>query len=270
MGVGRNLVPRFLLAAAAIAGLSMQAHAASVPVANPSFEAPVTGGFTDDGSDTIRNTTNAGWWGWGYFFANTSVDHDSGVQTNANAQISLTSDGNQGGWVNGAGNYLYQDVGALQPNTLYTLTVAVAAPGPNSYAGFGGTSGTPATNAETDVLALLNGNNVLAGSGKTNLTSTPVQATGIDSQGVATTSDILASQSVTPSAGGFSDDVLSFTTGASVSGDLTLILEETAAGAHEQGNFDNVHLTAVAVPEPTSAGLLCLGSLLALRRRRAR
>jgi hypothetical protein len=267
MGVGRRFVPKLLLAVAAVGGMS--AKALAVSVANPSFEAPVTGGFTDDGSNTIRNTTTTGWWGWGYFFADTTDDHDSGVQTNANAQITTTSDGTQSGWVNGNGNYLYQDVGALQPLTQYTMVVAVAAPGPNSYAGFGGTSGSPATNAETDVLAFLDGNNVLAGSGKTNLTSTPVQATGIDSLGVATTSDILASLSVTPTAGSWTDYTVTYTTGATVSGDLTLILEQTAAGAHEQGNYDNVRLTAVAVPEPTCLGLLGLGSLLTLRRRRS-
>jgi hypothetical protein len=52
------------------------------------------------------------------------------------------------------------------------------------------------------------------------------------------------------------------------SNDLTILLVQTAAGAHEQGAFNNVQLTAVAVPEPASIGLLCGGAILMIRRRR--
>jgi hypothetical protein len=251
MGAGRkDFVPKLLLAAAAMAGLSAKARA--VLVVNPSFENPVTGSYTDDGSGSI---SNAATWGWSYYFASgAGVDKDSGVQLNTNAGITTPSpDGtSQDGWINGGGNYLYQDVGALLPNTTYTLTVDVSAPGPNNYAGFGGTGS--ATSAETDLLALINGTNPQTTSGS-----------------VALTGSLLNSATVTPTAGLWSpNDSVSYTTGSSVSGDLTIELEETAAGAHEQGVFDNVRVSATAVPEPASAGLLCLGSLLALRRRRAR
>jgi len=256
MGVGRRrFVPKLLLAAAAMVGLSTQAHAVSVPVADPSFETPVTGSYTDDGSTSISHSAN---WGWSYFFADTTDDHDSGVQLNTNAGITaLSPDGTgQDGWVNGNGNYLYQDVGALLPNTTYTLTVDVAAPGSGNYAGFNPAGGGSAANAETDFLELLN-----------NATD-PQPTVG----SVAVAGSALNSVTVTPTAGLWSaNNTVSYTTGASVSGDLTIILEQTAAGAHEQGVFDNVRLTATtAVPEPTSVGLLGVASLLALRRRKAR
>jgi hypothetical protein len=253
MGVQRrSFAPKLLLVATAVLGLGTQVHAVSV--LNPSFESPVTGGFTDDSQTSISHSAN---WGWSYFFADTTDDHDAGVQVNPNAGITSPSpDGTaQDGWVNGGGNYLYQDVGVLLPNTTYTLTVDVAAPGSGNYAGFNPAGGGSATNAETDVLELLND------------ATNPQPTIG----SVAVTGSVLNSATVTPTAGLWtSNNTVSYTTGASVSGDLTIILEQTAAGAHEQGVFDNVRLTAAAVPEPTSAGLLCLGSLLALRRRKAR
>ena len=251
MGVGRRFVPKLLLAVAAVGGMS--AKALAVSVANPSFEAPVTGGFTDDGQTSISHSTN---WGWSYFFADTTDDHDAGVQVNTNAGITSPSpDGTpQDGWVNGNGNYLYQDLGALQPNTTYTLTVDVAAPGTGNYAGFNPAGGGSAANAETDLLELLNN------------PTDPQPTVG----SVAVTGSALNSVSVTPTAGLWTpNNTVTYTTGASVSGDLTILLEQTSAGAHEQGIFDNVRLTATAVPEPASMGLLCLGSLLALRRRRS-
>jgi hypothetical protein len=251
MGVGRRFVPKLLLAAAAVAGLS--AKALAVAVTNPSFESPVTGSFTDDSQTSISHSAN---WGWSYFFADTTDDHDAGVQTDGNAGVASPSpDGTaQNGWVNGNGNYLYQDVGALQPNTTYILMVDVAAPGSGNYAGFNPAGGGSAANAETDVLELLNN-------------ATDPQPT-IGS--IAVIGTMLNSLSVTPTAGLWTpNNTVTYTTGASVSGDLTIMLEQTSAGAHEQGIFDNVRLTATAVPEPASTGLLCLGSLLALRRRKS-
>jgi hapalindole biogenesis HpiC1 cyclase-like protein len=63
---------------------------------------------------------------------------------------------------------------------------------------------------------------------------------------------------ITP--GTFQAETLTFTTGSTVaSGDLTIDLSNLVGG---QSDFDNVQLTAVAAPEPSS--LLLLGSALGL------
>jgi hypothetical protein len=229
--------------AALIAGL-----AKAQTVTNPSFESPATSGFIDDSQGSINNPTNSGFWGWGYFFANTSGDHDSGVQADTNCTVTASADGSlQNGWVNGGGNYLYQDVGALAPNTTYNLTVAIAAPGGTAYGGVGSGNAQP-----TDTIELLNGTNVLTGS----------------SADVAVSGTVLATSGVlTPPNGSFADQTISYTTGSSVSGDLTLLLEEDTTGAHEQGIFDDVRLSA-AVPEPASLMTLLGGTAMCLIRRR--
>jgi hypothetical protein len=248
MGAGRakSIFALFLGAGLALGAKSGMA----VTVTNASFESPVTSGYIDDSSGTINNPSNSGFWGWGYYFANTSVDHDSGVQANTNAQLTGNSpDGTpQDGWVNGAGNYLYQDIGSLAANTTYTLTVSVAAPGGTAYGGTGSGNAQP-----TDTLELLNGTNTLSGS----------------SNNIAVSGTVLASSpTITPANGSFTDFSVSTTTGASVSGDLTILLAEDTAGAHEQGIFDDVRVSAVpVVPEPASASLIGITSLLLLKRK---
>jgi len=220
-------------------------------VSNASFQTPTTGSFTDDGNGAINNPSNTGFWGWGYFFANTAVDHDAGVQLNTNCSVTASADGTtQNGWVNGAGNYLYQDLGALAANTKYTITVAVAAPGGTAYGGTGSGNAQP-----TDTINLLNGTNPLTGT----------------NDNVAATGSLLATSGVlTPANGSYTDESVIYSTGASVSGDLTLQLVEDTAGAHEQGIFDDVRITASPVPEPATFSLLGLGSLLLLKRRNCR
>lgn len=249
MGAGRKgFVSTLLLAAAVTAGLSAKAHAA---VVNSSFGTPTTGSYIDDSNGAINNPSNASFWGWGYFFANTSGDHDSGVQANTNSDVTNpANNAAQNGWVNGGGNYLYQDLGALAPDTTYSVTVAVAAPGGTAYGGLGAGNSQP-----TDEVDLLNGTNTVSGT----------------NAGVATNGTLLAGSGViTPPNGSFQDVTVSFTTGASPSNDLVLQLMEDTTGAHEQGIFGDVRETVTAVPEPTTAGLMCMGSLLALRRRKAR
>lgn len=118
---------------------------------------------------------------------------------------------------------IYQDVGPLQPYTAYTLTVATGRrmdfPNPP------GALGTPG------IISLING---------VNNTGTLLATTS----GIPATADSWQNNSVT------------FTTGGSVSGDLTI--ELSAAGASTfQANFDNVRLTRAAVFEsapPTISG----------------
>jgi len=116
---------------------------------------------------------------------------------------------------------IYQDVGALQPYTTYTLTVATGC-----RADF-----TPGVLGSPGIITLLNGTSNLG----------LVLAT---TNGIPDTSDTWQDYSTT------------FTTGASVSGDLTVALSVAGASTY-QANFDNVILTAVPILHlgaPTVAG----------------
>jgi hypothetical protein len=101
---------------------------------------------------------------------------------------------------------LYQDVGALQPNTTYTLTVAIGERG----------DFTPGTLGSPGIISLIDGAN--------------------------NTGALLASASGVPgTAGVWQDYTVSFTTGPSVSGDLTVELSVAGASTY-QANFDYVRL----------------------------
>jgi hypothetical protein len=124
---------------------------------------------------------------------------------------------------------IYQDVGPLQPNTTYTLTVAVGL-----RADFApGNLGSPG------IISLINGVN----------TSGTVLAT---TSGVPNVSDTWQDYSV------------SYTTGRSVSGDLTIELSVAGASTY-QANFDNVQLTTVPVlTAPTLGASRIIGGNLIL------
>jgi hypothetical protein len=211
-----------------------------VIVKNFSFETPVTGGFTDDFNAAINNPSNANFWGWGYFFdSNNPGDKDAGVQTLANGGITSGATGSQDGWVNGEGSYLYQDVGTLLASKNYHLTVSVAGPGTNSYGGTGQGNSSPMAQ-----LSLWNGAN-------------PIPSTGTLGVGASGTFAVSGTQlgllDVTPAEGVLADNTLNFTSSASVSGDLIIVLKQTQAGLHQQANFDNIRLTydGEVAPSPT-------------------
>ena len=141
---------------------------------------------------------------------------------------------------------LYQDVGALQANTTYTMTVE---------SGFNSGSATTGMNG---VRELINGTTD-AGSVLSSFTyNSTTTAT-------STTNPISAN-------GDFNIESLSYTTGNTVSGDLTLVLGayNTTTSAGQLG-FNNVQVTATPVPEPATLGLVAIGgmSLLLLKRRKA-
>ncbi|HSY18298.1 MAG TPA: family 78 glycoside hydrolase catalytic domain [Candidatus Acidoferrales bacterium] len=113
---------------------------------------------------------------------------------------------------------IYQDVGALQPNTIYTLTVAIG-------------SRADRFNSPGNIL-LINGTDntgtVLAGGG-----------------GIPVTQDTWQDYGVT------------FTNGTAASGDLTIVLSAIGNGTTIQADFDNVRLTTVpAIPKVPVFGLL--------------
>jgi hypothetical protein len=233
MGAGKRVRILTLCATATIASIQARTFAGNGFVTDSSFEAPSTGGFIDDGNGMINNPSNVNFWGWGYFFANTAVDHDAGVQANTNSQTTNDPDpsgGIQNGWVNGAGNYLYQDLGPLAANTTYAITIGIAAPGGTAYGGTGSGNVAP-----TDEVDLLNGTNTVTGT----------------TNNVATNGTLLiGSGIIAPPAGSFQDVTVNYTSGATVTGDLIVQLMEDTAGAHEQGIFDDVQFTANGVVAP--------------------
>jgi hypothetical protein len=129
---------------------------------------------------------------------------------------------------------LYQDVGALVPNTTYSLTV---------YTGFSNAY----SSGEFGVLQLVNGTSD-TGTVLNSLTYTP--------------------STVWPYA--FENVNLTYTTGSTVSGDLTLVLGVAAPAGGDFIGFNNVQLTATPVPAPATIGLFALGGigLLLIGRRR--
>ena len=115
--------------------LSLTAPAAPVPIVNPSFETPP---LAADGNSSLAAAKPGGTFeGWSYFMTTGSSFQDFGIEnpgggsyTDAeNAGIPLGGDGinvaflNQG--INGGVINIFQDVGALQPNTTYALTAAI-------------------------------------------------------------------------------------------------------------------------------------------------
>ena len=218
------------LCAAALFTLSV-AHATPVTVNNFSFEQDVTGGSTV--------TPPTGWTAFydgqpGNFIGSQAA---AGGQYPGSPPLTSPGDGNQFMYINNGGGVgvtdgVYQNVGTLLADTTYTLTVAI---GSRSDWGGGNGQGT---------ISLLN---------------------GIDQTGTvlaSTTSD------VAPQTGTFTDFTATFTTGASVSGDLIIDLAVPGTAAFAQGDFDNVLLDATPVPEPATCGLLGGGLLLSLIARR--
>ncbi len=122
---------------------------------------------------------------------------------------------------------IYQDVGALQPNTTYTLTVAIGLRPDFSPGGLG----------SPGIISLIN---------------------GTDNTGA-----LLAGTNGVPSTPNtWQDYAVTFTTGTSVSGDLTVELSVIGNNTSIQANFDNVRLTETPIfqfsPARVSGGNLIL------------
>jgi alpha-L-rhamnosidase len=199
----------------------------SVPVAgaavnNFSFEFDAT----TPGSDVTAVPT-----GWTAFNEGGATDigseNSGGGQYTTNNPLAPPADGNQYCYVNmfnpAATGGIYQDIGALQPNTIYTLTVAIG-------------SRNDRLNSP-GIISLING---------TDNTGT-ILATG---GGLPATQNTWQDYSAT------------LTTGATVSGDLTIALSAQGNGTTIQADFDNVRLaiTPVLPPEPADLSAVMVAS----------
>jgi hypothetical protein len=229
----------------ASAAAVISAHGASVLINNHSFETPVR---ATDGLFSVSGSGTGVFNSWNYVVQNGGSFEDFGIENpGAGAYTGATgnstpsgADGINVAFLNqdnsGLFAGIFQNVGTLQANTQYTMTIAIGqrldrTNGSIEFGLYGGATGA------TDIWA----------SGTALSTATNVSST----------------------AGSFQDFVVTFTTGAIVSNDLYVGARYTETGANLiQASLDNVRLDATLVPEPSMALLGGLGMLGLLRRRR--
>lgn len=218
------------------------ANAASVLINNHSFETPTLAGDAEAGLATKPSGTFNG---WGYFMATGSSFQDFGIENpNGGAYTGAVGSGtpmgadgtnvvflNQG--ISGGIINIFQDVGVLLPNTQYTLTVSIG-----------------------QRLDRVNGSATIG----------LINAAFGESNAWATGTLLNSTTAVSSVSGSFQDFTTTFTTGSVVDGNLYIGAQYVGDGTI-QASIDNFRLEAI--PEPTSAALLALGALGALRRRRA-
>jgi hypothetical protein len=234
---GTHMQARHKTVMCAVAGLGVAALLSSnagAALVNPGFE---TGDMTGWSWQT------PGGWGAGAVVTDNTAEQSTAYPNFAAVlpgtaegthYAQLTGHGPENGGAAAAG-YVWQDVGALEANTTYTLTIAI---GEAHYD----------WNVPPGAIALVNG---------TNQTGT-----------VLSSADVL-SLNYGAYANNFKDLTTTFTTGDSVAGDLT-ILVSTPGGYNTYNSlkYDNVRLTATAVPEPAMLGLVGVAGLLLGGRRR--
>jgi hypothetical protein len=220
-------------------------HANPVAINNHSFEDPTIsdGAFVTSGPGT--GTLNS----WSFAVDNGGSFEDFGIENpGGGAYTGATGAGTPAGadginvaFLNqdneGLVTTVFQNVGALQANTVYTLTVAIG-------------QRLDRVNGPVEI-ALLN-----AATG-----ATDVFATG---------TILNSTTGVSGTNGAFEDFTATFATGALVSNDLYIgarFLE--TADNFIQGSVDNFRLDATAVPEPTSFLMVgsALGSVLLFSRK---
>jgi hypothetical protein len=193
---------------------------------NGDFSSPATSGYTTVAPDDFTATVAADQTNGNIGVINSSVSYIGGLNTDSpTPQIEYQSAGTttaQAGLATSVG--LYQEVGALQANTTYTFTVGEALS--SQYAG----SGT----FELGLYTAANATDPLALQTLQSYTDTASSAADFNQ---------------------FQYQNVSFTTGSSPSGYLTVAL--SLAGPTTQGYFANATLTST--PEPSTWALMLLG-----------
>jgi hypothetical protein len=231
--------------------LASVASATSVTINNFSFETPVIG---SDNSFVLASGASFNSWGYnkttGSGFQDFGIENPgAGEYTNAaGAGTPLGAQGTNVAFLNqsiggGIAN-IFQDIGAIQANTTYTLTVAIG-------------QRLDRVNGSATIALF----NTASGSGLSGNPFTDISSTMLSS-----------TIGVSSVAGSFQDFTVTFTTGSVVSGDLTIGAQYVGDGKI-QASVDNFRLDATAVPEPgTTAVAMCalLGVLLVVRRRATR
>ncbi len=233
---------------AAWLGLTAALTAQPVTVPDFSFEQTVfpvaTNVLTPGGTAIFNNVPGTDWFGTGapYLFETNAqsfaeaypatyiqnADVTNGVAslfpTNADGTLLAPAEGTNYAVLGGSGDMnIWENVGPLQPNTIYTLTVAVGIDLQDGYLPADGTSG---YGGGTALLALVNGTNVndIFAPGAI-LASMPIENTNPAIYTLGT----------------WVDNVLVFTNGYQASSGLTILLRGTSGFAVD---VDNVRLNA--------------------------
>ncbi len=209
------------------------ASATTITVLNPDFSSPVTSSYVAHGTVAPgSDTANTDWGIQGYGGVEAegnlySKDPTGQVPQLVGSQVAFADAVSTNTSLSSQpyNSDFYQNVGALQANTTYSLTV---------YTGFNAGYKT----GEFGVLELVNG--------------------------TSDTGTVLNSVAYTPSTAwpyAFEDISLTYTSGSTASGDLTVVLGVAGPASGDQIGFNNVRLTASPVPEPSAMGLLAVGGL---------
>jgi opacity protein-like surface antigen len=213
------------------------AHAASIVVNDASFE-------TNDGGDLASG-------GWSNNLSPDWEERDGLANGNSFEEFipSFSSDGTDHIGMNN-GYYIWQDTGvALQPNTIYTLTI-----------GAGRRTSGQTSAGNSSVYALLAG------------------TTNLGAASYANTAAVIADSALTLASASFNAGSLSdltfvdapdlvFTTGATVPAEnVVILLGDNSDGA--RSHFDNIRLDATPIPEVSTSLFGLLGALFLFRRRR--
>jgi len=221
--------------------MSSVAQATPVTVTNFSFETPTVAG---DSTYVLAPGASGAFNGWGFNKTTGSGFQDFGIENPGSQEYTGAAgtgtpsgaDGTNVAFLNqsivGGITNIFQDVGSLQANTQYTLTIAVG-------------QRLDRTNGSVTIALF----NTAAGSGLSGNPFTDVTSTLLNS-----------TAGVSSVAGSFQDFSVAFTTGASVTGDLTIGAQYTGDGT-AQGSLDDVRLdaTLVAIPEPGAIAMLLAG-----------
>ena len=226
--------------------LAFSAQASTVALNNFSFETPAL----NDGAVSLSPPAGAAgsgtFNGWGYYRTGSGavdfgIENPTASQYTGGADTTTISGANglQEAFLNNngaAGSFtsIYQDVGLLQANTTFTLTVAIG-----------------------QRLDRTNGSVIFA------LLNAPAGTVDPFENGTA----LSANAGVSSVAGSFQDFTTTFTTGATVTGDL-YIGAEVFSDPTIQGSVDNFRLDAVPEPDTVLMMLGGIGTLVGCRRLR--
>jgi hypothetical protein len=252
---------KFLLSAIFAALLTVGSAGRANTVQDPSFETPVT-----TSSTPIALVIANAW------YESTSNNIGLETYTVADENPAAPGAGNQFLYIVGAGD-VYQDLGAVLPNTTYTLVVAESAPSPDQYYGSG--AATTPNPPPADVFVVSAYDEPAANFDPDNNFNVAVSPSAF---GTATGQVVSVTNTLSTPATGqamfYDSTPLVFETGSVVTGDLIIDLDsvgpDLANGfASSENYFDNVGLNAV--PEPSTYMLFGLGglALLIVGRRRA-